>query len=678
MEEHTVPQNITNFEFKLFGPFTIRQFIYVAAGGIVGAVFYFSPLPKGVSYILGAIFVFGGIGFASIPLQGRPLDKWIIAFFRSITRPTQRIWIKDNRIPYFLETSFLQASATPEIAQPSSRARLSKADLQTFLAKQNANTFNNPFDQKESQFLSQITNLASTVVATSAPPPQNQRINLTPFSPYTNPQQKARSSIQAAPKPAQLQAKEEEIKVQEFALIQNQKSLEATKIKLEEEKQKRLILLTRKTTVTPASHDLELQKRPELYGATTPVNVQQSPNENFSTPEKLNPNREIKILPYTPQAQTKPQNTQSQEIQAETLKSMQKLAELDEVLRSQKKIEAEIKAKEEEIKAQQSKIQQEQEKFTSAWEDFQKNKSIAEGFNTSTPDMLQGHILSNVGKKSTISPIPSSNFSAMSSSQSVSAQIASDINFGGNVITIPGSRIQFMQGIGDTRMRKLRTRPPDFSKATLPILGERRFDISNELKRRFEPPAPQPTAKIAPIGGIVIESIKTINDFEPKKAGEIKERDSVNFAPPPSPNIDRNYQSEKQQAQASVETQNRQVPQPKHGSIVQPFNYQKESVNKAPKAQVKINLSDHINTPNGVVYDTNGALVQGVLISVFDHSNKPVRAFKTNGLGQFISVTPLPDGHYTIQSDFDGMTFDTIAFEAIGKLLDPFAITAKN
>lgn len=679
MEEHAVPQNITTFEFKLFGPFTIRQFIYVAIGGIIGAVFYFSPLPKAVSYILGAIFVFGGIGFAAIPLQGRSLDKWIIAFFRSITRPTQRIWIKDNHIPYFLETSFLRPETSPQMAQPAAPSHLTRADLQTLLAKQSAKTSNNPFDQKESQFLNQITNLASTVTATSAPPPQNQRGNQTPFSPYTNPSQPTRTTIQAAPKPAQLQAKEEEIKAQELALLQKQKDLEATKAKLEAEKQKRLDLLTDKTTTSSVPTGPEIQKRPEPSNLSSFVTTSPA-HDTLPIPENLSPEREIKILPYTPSAKNQPKTDQTQNNSAETAKSMQKLAELDEVLRSQKKIEAEIKAKEEEIKAQQSKIQKEQEKFTSAWEDFKKTKNLADGIDTSTPDMLQGHMLPNIGKKTVISPVPSSNFSAMNSNgQSVAAQIASDINFGGNVIAIPGSHIQFMQGIGDTRIRKLRTRPPDFSKATLPILGERQFDISKELKKRFEQPAPQPQIKTTPAGAIAIEPVKSISDFEPVRAGEIKERESKNFAPPPSPNLNRHDQSRSHAGnQPSSAAQDRHVPQPKHGSVVQPFNYSKESAKDAPKAQVKINLSDHINTPNGVVYDSHGGLIEGALISVYDKSNKPVRAFKTNGLGQFVSVTPLPDGRYTIQTDFDGMTFDTIAFEAAGKLLEPFAITAKN
>jgi len=668
MEEHAVPQNITTFEFKLFGPFTIRQFIYVAIGGIIGAVFYFSPLPKTFSYIVGGLFVLLGIVFAAVPLQGRPLDKWIVAFFRSITRPTQRIWIKDNHVPYFLEANFLKSAPAQQVSSSVMPARISRSELQTLLARQSHSSIINPFDQKESQFLAQIASLESTVKATSAPPPQNQGINQNPFSPYQQPIQNIRTTTQAAPKPAELKAKEEEIKAQELALIEKQKALETSKIKLEEEKQKKLNLLSQKLT-EPQNQIPEVSL------------INKGPNA-YSTPANLNPNREIKVLPLTPESSIDLKTPQNQPT-APTVESKQKLAELDEILRSQQQIEAEIKAKEQEILRQQASIQKEQEKFSKAWEDFKKNKSLAEngGFNTSTPDMFQKHLLPNVGKKTVVSPLPSSNFSTVNSQSSIAAQIASDINFGGNVIAIPGNQIQFMQGIGDTRIRKLKTRPPDFSKGRLPILGERQFDISKELKKRFENPEPQPQKPIqmgSIAGGIAIEEIKKVKDFEPIKAGKISEKDSKDFAPPPSPNLNKPTTSDSHQTAQPTKAEPNENRNQKHGGIVQPFNYQSTQAKAAPKAEIKINLSEHPNTPNGIVYNSNGELVQGALISVFDTSGKPVRAFKTNGLGQFISVTPLANGRYTIQTDFDGLNFDTIAFEAKGQLLDPFAITAKN
>lgn len=677
MQEHAVPQNITTFEFKLFGPFTIRQFIYVAAGGIVGAIFYFSPLPKGISYIIGGIFVLGGIGFAAIPLQGRPLDKWIIAFFRSITHPTQRIWIKDNHIPYFLETNFLRPLAVSPISTASSGTRrLNRADLATLLARQQTPSSNNPFDQKESRFLSQITSLAASVAPT-APKIQGPNSAAMPFN-IPNAFETHATPIQAAP-PAQLRAREEEIKAQEFALLQKQKALEEQKIKLEKEKQQKLEALSRQLK---DKDELPIQKRPEItHISSTNITSEHTP-EIASQP--FGPQHDTKVIPFTPTSAP-----QSPKINNAALTQNQKrLSELDEILSAQQKIEAEIKQKEEEIARQQTRIKKEQDKFTQAWGEFKRNKAISEGQNTSTPDSLQPYMLANLGKKTTISPLPSSNFSALSGTQTVAAQIASDINFGGNVIAIQtgGNQMQFLQGIGDTRIRKLRTPLPDFSKAMLPILGERQFDISGELKKRFAPkkedaPLPQPETKtVRP--AITIEPIKKINDFQPIKAGPISARDQKSFIAPPSPNLQTKEEKEAEnkpepskntnEAQTQSQTQT-----PAQNTVLKPFNYQTKSALSPQHADVKINFSEHPNTPNGVIYDPNGNLVENALISVFDKDNKPVRAFKTNGLGQFISVTPLPDGHYTIQTEFDGLSFDTIAFEAKGNLLEPFAIRAK-
>ena len=103
----------------------------------------------------------------------------------------------------------------------------------------------------------------------------------------------------------------------------------------------------------------------------------------YSPPANLNPNREIKVLPLTPESSIDLKTPQNQPT-APTEQSKQKLAELDEILRSQQQIEAEIKAKELEILHQQASMQKKQEKFSKAWEDSKKNNSLAEkgGFNT--------------------------------------------------------------------------------------------------------------------------------------------------------------------------------------------------------------------------------------------------------------------------------------------------------
>src|SRR3990167_3136492 len=103
MEQHLVPQHIASFEFKLFGNLTIRQFVTLAIPASIGGIIFFSGLPDIFKFPLTALFVGFGLLIALVPFGGRPFHKWIMAFFRAILSPTQRIWIKEAKIPEFLE-----------------------------------------------------------------------------------------------------------------------------------------------------------------------------------------------------------------------------------------------------------------------------------------------------------------------------------------------------------------------------------------------------------------------------------------------------------------------------------------------------------------------------------------------------------------------------------------------
>ena len=45
MQQHPVPQHISNYEFKLVGDMTLKQFFQLAGGILVALIFYATPLP---------------------------------------------------------------------------------------------------------------------------------------------------------------------------------------------------------------------------------------------------------------------------------------------------------------------------------------------------------------------------------------------------------------------------------------------------------------------------------------------------------------------------------------------------------------------------------------------------------------------------------------------------------
>ncbi len=92
MEQHPVPQNVTTFQFRLIGDMTLKQFGYLAGGAILAFISYKLPLPFFFTWPLTVLFGFGGIGFAFIPIEERPMDVWVLSFIKSIYAPTQFVW----------------------------------------------------------------------------------------------------------------------------------------------------------------------------------------------------------------------------------------------------------------------------------------------------------------------------------------------------------------------------------------------------------------------------------------------------------------------------------------------------------------------------------------------------------------------------------------------------------
>jgi len=105
-----------------------------------------------------------------------------------------------------------------------------------------------------------------------------------------------------------------------------------------------------------------------------------------------------------------------------------------------------------------------------------------------------------------------------------------------------------------------------------------------------------------------------------------------------------------------------------------------EHVKKIPQQLKKATgvpfVPDVPNLITGVVKDPRGNVLPNILVEVKDKDGNPVRAFKTNQLGQFASATPLLNGTYTItfEDPKKQQRFDTIEIVASGAILDPFEV----
>lgn len=100
----------------------------------------------------------------------------------------------------------------------------------------------------------------------------------------------------------------------------------------------------------------------------------------------------------------------------------------------------------------------------------------------------------------------------------------------------------------------------------------------------------------------------------------------------------------------------------------------------AAKTSAQLPLPAPPNRPNilaGMVLDKNGEIIEGAIIEIRDSQGMPVRALKTNKLGQFTIATPLEDGIYEIETEKEGYQFGIIKIETKGEIIQPLEIRAK-
>lgn len=95
MENHPIPQDITGFQFKLIGNMTVKQFAYLAGGTVLAwFCFFILPLFIIIRLPLAIVFLSVGIGFAFVPVDGRPMDTMLVNLFKAMLSPTQYIYKK--------------------------------------------------------------------------------------------------------------------------------------------------------------------------------------------------------------------------------------------------------------------------------------------------------------------------------------------------------------------------------------------------------------------------------------------------------------------------------------------------------------------------------------------------------------------------------------------------------
>jgi len=124
MEQHAIPRQITNFEFKLIGFLTLKQFIYLLVF-LLSAYALYSLFPIPILNILFAVILAGiGIVFALVPIYDRPADVWIKNIYKKLISPTQFLYKKNNPPIYFFNNLYFLNDPHRVIAHIESQEKL--------------------------------------------------------------------------------------------------------------------------------------------------------------------------------------------------------------------------------------------------------------------------------------------------------------------------------------------------------------------------------------------------------------------------------------------------------------------------------------------------------------------------------------------------------------------------
>ncbi len=171
MENHPIPQDVTGFKFKLIGSITVKQFLYIVAGGILAAVCFILPITAFIRIPLAVIF--GGLGtaIAFIPIDGRPMDVMLKNFLKAL--PAENQYIFKKRGAEALITEFFTPQTAVVVKQEQVKTDADKAleDRRALLYKTLKHS-DKP-DAKEQEVLTNINQYLHESTHSASPPQQN-------------------------------------------------------------------------------------------------------------------------------------------------------------------------------------------------------------------------------------------------------------------------------------------------------------------------------------------------------------------------------------------------------------------------------------------------------------------------------------------------------------------------
>jgi hypothetical protein len=146
---------------------TLKQFFQLAGGFLIGLIFYSAPLPGIIKWPFAIVSVILGAAMAFVPLEERPLEQWIVSFFKTIYSPTIFNWRGTKETPKFFADETVASNITTPQGNPNQDAAF-KSYLDN--AKQLAGPLAK-LEGAEQGFLAALANMFAGIKNSATPAP---------------------------------------------------------------------------------------------------------------------------------------------------------------------------------------------------------------------------------------------------------------------------------------------------------------------------------------------------------------------------------------------------------------------------------------------------------------------------------------------------------------------------
>jgi hypothetical protein len=624
-KQHAVPQNIMDVEFKLIGDLTMRQFSYLLVCGVI-AYISFTTVIGLFKWPLIIIFVLLGLALAFVPIQERGLDDWIAGFIKAVNSPTQRIWKKEPEIPTAFSYRSLDVVKQELItlAPTSSRRK-----LEEYLKYQVSSTHVDPLDIPEAKYAALVKeSFAYSQTTTDYEPSGGAGVGISVIEEESLPEQVPQILPELKP----------EIKPE---IVPESKPQ---------------IVPEKKVEKTPAGtgEDIKIFK-PQT---SQPTQLAQSAQSAV-----------VQIPQQIPQQVQKPvtQPVQTQSRPVQTHPAPEQTAQQTQQKMHERNIEkAEAKLSEPLLK--QGEIKE--------------RPDIS--FNPITPEMHSGRRFTNLLPAQGELILPIRGERVIKTSEQVDIEV--DVKERSEKLQ------QLLAHIREKEMGESHNIQPAIptgqgvieaqvskeAEDTVKKLKEQNEKLANDIARlkedisnskQIEGRAQEAAAKEQQLKGLV-EQKEQINSTYSELGQKyvelqqkIEDKEKVS-GPTPAP------------TPIPVQPQ-------KQGPIisVNPISGVKTTVPGVPQTISSMRpMTTEPDVVSGIIKDNLGNVIPNALLLIKNAKGESVRAFKSNSLGQFLLLTPLDKGIYTIEvspSNNLALTFDIISIDVKGEIVPPLEIKAK-